>query len=43
MEINQQLKDTGLTIGIILGYIAILIGIVMTILLLETIFSGEYI
>jgi hypothetical protein len=39
MEINQQLKDTGLTVGIILGYITILVGIVMTILLLETILS----
>lgn len=43
MEINQKLKDVGLTVGIILGYITILIGIVMTILLLEIIFSGEYI
>ncbi len=43
MEINQKLKETGLTVGIILGYITILTGIVMTILLLETIFSGEYI
>ncbi len=43
MEINQKLKDMGLTVGIILGYITILIGIAMTVLLLEIIFSGEYI
>ncbi|MDO9098785.1 MAG: hypothetical protein Q7U60_11785 [Candidatus Methanoperedens sp.] len=40
MKINQtKLKGLGLTAGIILGYVAILAGIVMTILLLETIFS----
>jgi hypothetical protein len=43
MEINQQLKDMGLATGSILGYIIILTGIVMTILLLGTILSGEYI
>ena len=40
MKINQTLlKGMGLTAGIILGYAAILAGIVMTILLLESIFS----
>lgn len=40
MKINQtKLKEIGLIAGIILGYVAILAGIVMTILLLETIFS----
>ncbi len=40
MKINQTLlKGIGLTAGIILGYVTILVGVVMTILLLETIFS----
>jgi hypothetical protein len=39
MKINQKLKDMGLAAGIILGYITILTGIVITILLLGTIYS----
>ncbi|MDD5473201.1 MAG: hypothetical protein PHU34_03525 [Candidatus Methanoperedens sp.] len=39
MEINQKLKDAGTTAGIILGYIIILIGFTITLLLLETIYS----
>jgi len=38
METGQNLNGIGLTIGSILGYIAILAGIIMTILLLETVF-----
>ncbi|MCZ7356889.1 MAG: hypothetical protein O8C66_14415 [Candidatus Methanoperedens sp.] len=41
MEINQEkLKSFGIIIGSVLGYIAILTGIIMTILLLRTIFFG---
>ncbi|MCX9010636.1 MAG: hypothetical protein OIN66_05870 [Candidatus Methanoperedens sp.] len=40
MALNKDtLKDYGLLTGRILGYIAILIGVIMTILLLKTIFS----
>ncbi len=40
MKINQtKLKGLGLAAGIILGYVTILTGFVITILLLETIFS----
>ncbi len=38
MGIIQKLKEIGLTIGSIFGYIAILTGIVMTILILRTFF-----
>jgi len=41
--IQEKLKSFGVIIGSILGYIAILAGIAMTILILQTIFSGEYI
>lgn len=43
METGQKLDGIGITIGSIIGYIAILIGIIMTFLILETIFSGEII
>ena len=40
MKINhKKLKDIGLAIGIILGYIVILFGIIITVLLLQTIYS----
>lgn len=40
MKLNQaKLKGLGLAAGIILGYVTILTGFVITILLLETIFS----
>ncbi len=40
MKINQaKLKGLGIAAGIILGYVTILAGFVITILLLETIFS----
>ena len=41
METGQNLNGIGLTIGSILGYIAILSGVIMTILLLETLFMGK--
>jgi len=41
MESVQQLNGVGLTIGSILGYLAILAGIIMTILLLETVLLGK--
>jgi hypothetical protein len=40
MESVQKLNGIGLTLGSILGYIAILAGIIMTILLLEAVFQG---
>ena len=40
MELNQKkLKDYALSIGSILGYTAIAVGIVMTVLILRTIFT----
>jgi len=41
METGQNINGIGITIGSILGYIAILTGIIITILLLETIFMGK--
>jgi hypothetical protein len=41
METGQKLDGIGLTIGSIIGYIAILAGIIMTILLLETILLAK--
>jgi hypothetical protein len=41
MESVQKLNGIGLTIGSILGYLAILAGIIMTILLLETVLFGR--
>jgi len=38
MELVQKLNGIGLTLGSIFGYIAILAGIIMTILLLEAVF-----
>jgi hypothetical protein len=40
MESVQKLNEIGLTLVNILGYIAILSGIIMTILLLEAVFLG---
>lgn len=40
MEIRQKLKDMAVAVGSILGYITILMGIIMTFLLLGTIYSG---
>ncbi|MCZ7402786.1 MAG: hypothetical protein O8C61_11255 [Candidatus Methanoperedens sp.] len=40
MESNQAINGIGLTLGSIFGYIAILAGIIMTILLLEAVFLG---
>jgi hypothetical protein len=37
MEIGQNINEIGLTIGSILGYIAIFAGIILTFLLLEAI------
>jgi hypothetical protein len=41
METGQNLNYIGTTIGSILGYIAIIAGIIMTILLLETVLMGK--
>jgi len=41
METGQNINGIGLTIGSILGYIAILVGIILTILLLETILMAK--
>ena len=44
MEFNiSKLTDFGLLVGRIIGYITIAVGIIMTFLLLRTIFSGEVI
>jgi len=40
MKIMDKLSDIGIAIGSVLGYITIIIGIIVTILLLETIYSG---
>jgi len=41
METGQDINGIGLTIGSILGYIAIFVGIILTILLLETILFAK--
>lgn len=41
METVQDINGIGLTIGSILGYIAIISGIMMTILILETIIMAK--
>ncbi len=42
MNVSQKkLRDIGIAISSIIGYISILAGVIMTILLLQTIFSGE--
>jgi hypothetical protein len=43
MELRNNLKEYSLLIGRILGYITIAVGVIMTLLLLRTIFSGEII
>ncbi|VVB93616.1 Uncharacterised protein [uncultured archaeon] len=40
---RKKLIDIGIAIGSIIGYITIVAGVIMTILLLQTIFTGEYI
>lgn len=37
---KKKLKDVAYTIGVILGYVAILTGVIMTFLILRTIFNG---
>jgi len=41
METGYNQNEIGITIGSILGYIVILTGIIMTILILETIFMAK--
>jgi hypothetical protein len=43
MNLDKKLIDFGVAIGSLLGYAAILAGVIMTILLLQTIFTGEII
>jgi len=43
MNLDKKIIDVGVAIGSIIGYIIILFGVIMTILLLGTIFTGEYI
>ncbi len=43
MNLDKKIIDFGVTIGTLLGYATILAGVIMTILLLQTIFTGEYI
>lgn len=41
MKNNNKLEKIGIAIGSIFGYIVILAGIILTILLLQTVFYGE--
>jgi hypothetical protein len=43
MNHNKKIIDISVAIGCLIGYITILAGVIMTILLLQTIFTGEYI
>ncbi|MGB8217077.1 MAG: hypothetical protein WCE94_07225 [Candidatus Methanoperedens sp.] len=43
MNIDKKIIDIGVAIGSFMGYAAILAGVIMTILLLQTIFTGEFI
>jgi hypothetical protein len=43
MNLDKKIIDFGVAIGSLIGYITILAGVMMTILLLQTIFTGGYI
>jgi hypothetical protein len=43
MNPYKKINDIGVAIGSLIGYATILAGIIMTILLLQTILTGEYI
>ncbi|MCZ7380171.1 MAG: hypothetical protein O8C64_01135 [Candidatus Methanoperedens sp.] len=43
MNPDNKIINIGVTIGSIIGYATILAGVIMTILLLQTIFTGEII
>ena len=43
MNLDKKIIDIGVAIGSVIGYATILAGVIMTILLLQTIFTGEYI
>ena len=43
MNLEKKIIDVGVAIGSLIGYATILAGVIMTILLLQTIFTGEYI
>lgn len=43
MKLDKKIIDIGVAIGSIIGYIIILSGVIMTILLLQTIITGEII
>ena len=41
MKLNGNIKTIGFTILSIMGYAAIIAGIIMTVLILKTIYSGN--
>ncbi len=43
MNLKKKIIDISVAIGSLIGYITILAGVIMTILLLQTIFTGGYI
>ncbi len=43
MNLDKKIIDISVAIGSLIGYATILAGVIMTILLLQTIFTGEYI
>ena len=43
MNLDKKIIDIGVAIGSVIGYATILAGVIMTILLLQTIFTGEII
>ncbi|MCX9026180.1 MAG: hypothetical protein OIN85_08820 [Candidatus Methanoperedens sp.] len=43
MNLDKNIIDVGVAIGSLFGYAAILAGVIMTILLLQTILTGEII
>lgn len=43
MNLEKKITDIGVAIGSLIGYATILAGVIMTILLLQTIFTGEII
>jgi len=43
MNPDKNITNIGVTIGSLIGYATILAGVIMTILLLQTIFTGDII
>jgi 3-oxoacyl-(acyl-carrier-protein) synthase len=43
MNLDKNIIDIGVSIGSLIGYATIAAGVIMTILLLQTVITGDYI